>query len=204
MAHRYMSIAEQSAILTGIAAYVAGYLTPEGFTYTPPIDDEHNHVLVGPNEAKLYISMEGDTKGDRIYIGGSFHIGKDRFGNPGSYVRPDNDPGTISVALKRGEEAIAREIRMRYLPKYLPALAQARQKRDAQQAYRTARHENLQKLQNLGGDMRKLDIDAERGYLHIGEVYGHIEATNDSASLELRCLTIQQAEAIIKLLKKIQ
>jgi len=201
MAHRYLSTAEQSLVLNKLAAYVADYLTPEGFTYTPPSEDSYSHKLVGPNEATLYLRMTGDTKGDRVEISGGFHIGKSKYGNL-EFVRPNcGVPNDISVALSRGPDAIAKEIKNRYLPKYLSALTQARDQRDKAEAYTQAKLANLQRLQNLGGDARKIARDAEGGYLSIGEVYGHIEATDDSARLDLRCLTIKQAEAVINLLK---
>lgn len=202
MAYRSIDTAERILTLHAIASYLNGYLGKEGFKYTQPTEDMYQYKLVGPDEAVIYLSLEGDSKGDRLSISGGFHIGKDKFGNT-EFVRPNCGISSgITVAVKRGDEAIGHAVLRRFLPKYLAELAQARKQRDESEAYLQAKLSNLQRLQNLGGDTRKLDRDAVRGYLHIGEMYGHIEATNDSATLELHCLTIEQAEAVIKLLRR--
>jgi hypothetical protein len=202
MAHRYISGAEANLILTKVASYVAGYLKSEGYRYQPPTEDGYMHKLVGPNEATIYLNVSGHTSGDRINISGGFNIGSGRTGS-GYFVRPNMGINSeISVSLSRGEETIAREIQKRFLPVYMVELAAARKQRDANEAYHNAQLGNLQRLQNLAGDCRKLDCDAEKAYLLIGEVYGYIRATDNTASLELRCLTIKQAEEIINLLRK--
>jgi hypothetical protein len=201
MAHVYRSTEESNRILSKVAQYVADYLASEGFTYTPPTEDGYQHKLVGPNEATLYLRLEGNSNGDRIAVSGGFHIGKGRYGNS-EFVRPKSGvPSDISVALARGEKAIAKEINHRYLPKYLFALAEAVVQRDAEQLYTDKKMGNLRHLYNLTGANRTLDAGT-RAYLQVGEVYGHIETSDNFATLELRCLTIQQAEAVIKLLKK--
>ncbi len=40
-----------------------------------------------------------------------------------------------------------------------------------------------------------------RFHLRMGEVYGTAQASNDTAQLELRCLTIPQAEYILRYLR---
>lgn len=209
MAHIYRSMEETRETLRNVANYLAVFLSEGGsgwdgaskWTYTNPEGDNWQHKIVGPDEAVIYVTLEGDTKGDRINLSGGFHIGTSKWGNS-EYVRPNSGvPSSISVALSRGNAVIAAELKRRYLPAYLKALAEARTQRDHNEAYHNAKLSNLQRLQNLGGDTRKLDYDAERGYLHIGETYGYIQTTDNSASLELRCLTMAQAEAIIKVLK---
>lgn len=199
MAHRYISSAEGYAILKGVAEYVAGQL--EGFTYTLPIEDDYSHKLVGPNEAVLYLRVEGDTMGDRIEIGGSFHVGLTAYGNT-EFVRPKSGvPSDITVSLARGNEAIAREIKNRYLPKYLAALAEAIAQRDADTAYKNKQTAILTHLALVAG-CRTPDLHGHSVRLGIGEIYGSIEAYGDSVTLELRSMTMKQAEAVIKLLKK--
>src|ERR1035437_10317822 len=102
MAHVYRSTEESNRILSKVASHAAGYLAPEGFTYTPPTEDDYQHKLLGPKEATLNLSLEGDTKGDRIKVGGGFHIGMGVYGNL-EFVRPKSGvPSDISVALARG------------------------------------------------------------------------------------------------------
>lgn len=199
MAHRYLSTADQSQILKPLASYLSIHLV--GFTYLTPTEDIYSHKLVGPDEAMLYISVIGDTKGDRINISGGFHIGKTKFGNS-EFVRPKSGvPSDISVALSRGYEVIAREIENRYLPGYLTALAEARMQRDADQAYIVKQQSTLSRLSLLAGG-RTPDLQSHSVHLGIGEVYGDIEAYGDSVTLNLRSLTMAQAESIIKLLRK--
>ena len=200
MTHVYRSTEESDRVLSEVAYYVVRQL--EGFTYTEPTEDSYSHILVGPNEAKLYLRLEGDTKGDRIGVSGHFHIGRTAYGNT-EFVRPKSGvPSAITVSLARGEETIAREIKNRYLPKYLAALAEARAQRDATQLYMDKKMGNLRHLHNMTGETRTLDAGTTRAYLQVGEVYGHIETSDNTATLDLHCLTMKQAEAVIKLLKK--
>jgi hypothetical protein len=199
MAYRHTDTATVRTALKHLANAVSFGLG-KGWT-VPEQELDYSARLEGPDEAKVYLRIEGDTKGDRVNVSGGFHIGTTAHGNS-EYVKPRSGvPADISVALSRGTEVLLREINSRYLPKYLAALAEARTQRDADIAYRNAKHSNLQHLQDLGGDKRKLDFDAERGYLHIGEVYGYIEASETTARLELRCLPLSLAEKIIKLIK---
>jgi hypothetical protein len=206
MAHVYRSPEDHNRILSKVAAYAARYLAPE-FTYTPPTEGGYQHKLVGSNEATLYLSLEGDTKGDRIIVSGGFHIGTISFGGYGAYVRPNSGvPSDISVALARGEAAVAMEIRRRYLPVYLVALAEARAQRDADTAYIVKQQATLSRLALVAGN-RTPDLQcAGSGRSHtvslsIGEIYGDIEAYGDSVTLKLRSMTLAQAEAVLKLLK---
>lgn len=209
MAHRYLSTAETTLTLTKLAAYVAVFLSEGGsgwdgtsqWTYTPPTEDSYSHKLIGPDEAVIYLSLTGDTAGDRVNISGSFHIGKTKFGNS-EFVRPKSGtPSDISVALDRGFATVAQEILKRYLPKYLPALAEARTQRDADQAYKVKQQSNLSRLALLAGS-RTPDMQSHSVSLSIGEVYGDIEAYGDSITLKFRSLTMAQAETLIKTLRK--
>ena len=107
----------------------------------------------------------------------------------------------LKEAVRRGNDAIGREIVKRYLPKYLPALAEARAQRDADQAYKDKRHATLQRLVKETGDTRTVAVGDERAYLRIGEAYGNADSYGDSVNLNLHSLTLTQAEAIIKLLR---
>lgn len=198
MAHRYLSTAEQNLILTKVAAYVAGCI---GFNYSLPTEDTYSHKLIGPDEAVLYISVIGDTNGDRINISGGFHIGRTKWGNS-EFVRPKSGvPSDITIALSRGNEVIAHEIKARYLPGYLVALAEARTQRDADQAYIVKQGASLSRLALLAGS-RTPDLQSHSVYLNIGEIHGAIEAYGDSITLNMHRLTMKQAEAVIKLLRK--
>ena len=200
MAYRSTNLNEVHEELKRIAYTLVGGLP--GWVYAEPDERSCYHKLIGPDEATLYLSIDGDTKGDRLRVSGGFHIGKTKYGNP-EYVRPNTgDPGSMTMAIARGPEAIVRTVSRYVQDKYLPALAQAIKQRDEAEAYLQAKLSNLQHLQSLAGDTRTLARDAERGYLHIGEAYGHIEATDDSERLDLRCLTIKQAEDIINLLRR--
>lgn len=196
MAHVYKSTEETTLILTQLAVHLAAYI---GFSYTQPNEDNYAHKLIGPDEAVLYISLIGETKGDRINISGGFHIGKTKYGND-EYVRPENHPGEITVALSRGPDAIGHEIACRFLPKYLSALAEARTKRDANVTYQVKQQTNLSRLALAAGSYTP-DAESHSVDLSIGEVYGDIEAYGDSITLKLQSLTVKQAEHVIKLLR---
>jgi hypothetical protein len=199
MSHIYRSTEEGNAVLVPLTQYLAQALG-EGWSVEPS-EGCWGHRLVGPNEARLYLSLEGDTKGDRINISGGFHIGRTKFGNS-EFVRPKSGvPSDITVALARGNEAIAREIMNRYLPKYLAALAEARTQRDADNAYKVKQQSTLSCLALLAGSQAP-DLQSHTVSLSIGEIYGDIEAYGDSVTLKLRSMTRKQAGDVLTLLRK--
>ena len=77
----------------------------------------------------------------------------------------------------------------------------------ADKSYDTQVTANLQRLAKVSGTVLTTDTDKYRREertsftLSIGEVYGTVQASNNTAQLELRCLTVAQAEHILQYLK---
>jgi hypothetical protein len=173
-------------------------------------DDENNHkhiYQVGTN-ARLYVSQRYGVN-THILIGGSLHVGRD-----GQYVEVYEGTGSgwhrasageITVAISRGPATIAKEITRRFLPEYLRVLALANAKVASDTAYETDVRLNLKRLAKAADTTVTFDDtnrwDKREAFsLSIGEVYGTVHTSKDTATLELRSLTIKQAEAILQAL----
>ncbi len=187
-----------------------------GWTYTQ--DDEGYaktiDQLAAYGNAKLYVSQRYGVNATHVVIGGGLHVGRD-----GSYVEvyenvvdsrggftwERQSAGEISVAIARGPAVIAKEITRRFLPHYLHVLALANAKVASDNVYANAVRANLVRLCKAADppvsfdDTNRWDT-REVTSLSIGEVYGTIHASKDTATLELRSLTIAQAERILQAL----
>jgi hypothetical protein len=145
-----------------------------------------------------------------VSISGSLNIGRN-----GAFVTVYEggqrlSPGSISVALSRGPEAIAKEITRRLLPEYLRIFALAVAKLQADNAYDFDVSANLHFLAKAIGTVvpsKKDDgnsyVEAQRESISFnrGEAYGTIRVSNKTAELHLRSLTITQAEHILNYIK---
>jgi hypothetical protein len=201
---------EHMAILNTLAAQLAKQLTAkadcsdEPWTFTTPEEDSYSVHIDRADGAKLYMRMEhsvGYDKNDRVAIGGSLNIGKNRafveVRENGKRVGTDE----ITVALSRGPEAIAKEIMRRLLPEYLRVLAVAQAKVKADAEYEAKKVSNLRQLaKSIGKTLAYTDEQlAERSSFYTD--YGTVEASGSTAYLKLN-LTIEQAEHILKYLAK--
>jgi hypothetical protein len=182
-----------------------------GSDWTVDFDDEGyvKYIKSLTSNAKLYLGQRYGTKSTHVTISGTLHVGRD-----GQYVEVYEGTGSgwhrasageISVAIARGPAIIAKEIKRRFLPEYLRILALANAKVLADTAYETDVRLNLLRLAKAAGTTVAFDDtnrwDKREAFsLGIGEVYGTIHASQKTATLELRSLTIKQAEAILQAL----
>ena len=207
-----MNSIERSEALRTIAFCVAEELG-HPWAYVEPRAEESNWSEFISNletGMKIYFSLHA-SKGyevlDRVEVSGSLNIGKN-----GQFVSVYEGgqrltAGSISVARDRGVVAIAKAIRSRFLPEYTRVYGLAVMKIAADSAYDYQVTANLQRLAKASDTVIPADKDNYRSearssfHLSMGEVYGTAQASNDTAQLELRCLTIPQAEYILRYLK---
>lgn len=185
MAHRYVSTEETRTILNKLIYEVAKGLGEGWYPRTGQVD--YISEISGPNNASVWLRLEGDTKGDRIEVSGGFYVGKER-----KHEKPRSGyPANISVALSRGTDVLVKEIKRRFLPEYLPKLAEAQAQVAAENEYVRKVRENTLRVSGN-----------ERGYLEIEDGHGTVEASADTVSLKLYNLTVEQAVTVVNLLKR--
>ena len=114
-----------------------------------PLDEPYpTQYIKGPNESELAIRIEtyGSRKG-RIEVHGNFHIGRNQeFIDVREWNHSTSERcklPEISVSGTRGAAAIAKEIKRRFLPEYLPLLQKAINRRDAANSHEDKTRANL-------------------------------------------------------------
>ena len=140
----------------------------DGWTFKPLDEPYPTQYITGPNEAELAIRIEtyGSRKG-RIEVHGNFHIGRNReFIDVRDWNHTTSERcklPEISVSGNRGAEAIAKEIKRRFLPEYLPLLQKAIDKRDAANSHEDKTRANLViLLQSSTPEYQKSGTEAQR------------------------------------------
>jgi hypothetical protein len=177
-----------------------GEQTP-AWTFKPMEEPYPTQYIIGPNEAELSIRIEtyGSRKG-RIEISGNFHIGR---GREFIDVREWNGSERsklpeISVSGERGAQAIAKEIKRRFLPEYLPLLAKAIARRNEANSYEDKTRANLATLAEIAGAR----VPEERGRTTTYFTGGDIQVCGDSITLKLSSLSVEQAKQILEMMKE--
>ena len=176
-----------------------------------PLDEPYpTQYIKGPNESELAIRIEtyGSRKG-RIEVHGNFHIGRNReFIDVREWNHSTSERcklPEISVSGTRGAAAIAKEIKRRFLPEYLPLLQKAIDKRDAANSYEDKTRANLTVLAAVVN--ASVPTERERStasFYHNDKAYGDIQVSGDSVSLKLSSLTMQQANRILAMLAEVR
>jgi hypothetical protein len=204
---RAIEVAEKQAALAALETLRTDLARILNFKYvTFPAAEEREGYLVTPEGARVYVSYEGYNQYERVSVSGYLNIGKNN-----QYVEaydPANNNQrvsleSISVAVKRGAEVIAKEITRRFLPQYLRifALAQARVRRDVE--YQSNVRRNLVTLLPLIGKTEKdLREDySEISYYTEGRGYGTIRSHEDSVTLTLNSVSVEKAKQILAILE---
>ena len=214
-----MTSAERTTHISGLGRQVAAELRKlnphRPWTFVEPTEDVYSVYLRNAGKARIYIQFDGyNNTPQRLVISGYQHIGKN-----GSYVevydRGADGTGwtkasvpSISVALSRGCEAIAKDIAKRFLPEYLRIFALVEEKVATDLAYEQKIAANLQRLADVAG----VQFHSEDGLNYRGEqrkefswkvgtAYHEVKVNDHEADLKLNDLTFEQAEKIITLLK---
>jgi hypothetical protein len=167
-----------------------------------PLDEPYpTQYIKGPNESELAIRIEtyGARKG-RIEVHGNFHIGRNR-----EFIDVREWNGSercklpeISVSGTRGAAAIAKEIKRRFLPEYLPLLQKAITKRDEHASYEDKTRANLTVLAAIVNAAVPTERDrSTASFYHNDKAYGDIQVSGDSVTLKLSSLTMGQAKQIL-------
>ena len=111
----------------------------------------------------------------------------------------------ISVCGTRGAAAIAKEIKRRFLPEYLPLLQKAIDRRDAANSYEDKTRANLTVLAAIVNAHVPTERDrSTASFYHNDKAYGDIQVSGDSVTLKLSSLTMKQAERILTLLTEVR
>jgi hypothetical protein len=174
-----------------------------------PLDEPYpTQYISGPNEAELAIRIEtyGSRKG-RVEVHGNFHIGRNReFIDVREWNHSTSERcklPEISVSGTRGAAAIAKEIKRRFLPEYLPLLQKAIEKRDAANAHEDKTRANLVTLAAIVNARVPEERDrTTTSFYHNDKAYGDIQCCGDSVTLKLSSLTVEQAKRILTMLKE--
>ena len=176
-----------------------------------------NIQLDGPAGAGLYLRTPYWEK-DRVVVGARWPTadvnGQHETFQPyfSSYGPNPTKPPRITCAIARGAEAIAKDIERRFLPQYLPLYEQQVERMTAtleDAAYRCHILDRLNATGRLGGHINTTvsppEITFDDGYLKSGGSYAKFTISTYQGlkvSAELRDLTLEQTEAIIRLLVK--
>jgi len=184
------------------------------WTFVEPTEDTYSVYLRNAGQARIYIQFDGYNEPTRLTVSGYLHIGKN-----GQYVevyeRGADGRGwnrasvpIITIALKRGPEAIAKDIAKRFLPEYLRVFALAEAKGAADAEYDGKITANLQRLAKAAGENVGTEDIRGRGEVRkdftfrVGDSrYYTVTASAKDCSLKLDALSIEQAEVIIRYLK---
>jgi hypothetical protein len=133
-------------------------------------------------------------------VHGNFHIGRDK-----QFVDVREWNGSeraklpeISVAGDRGAQAIAKEIKKRFLPAYLPLLAKAIARRDEANSYEDKTRANLVYLAASVG----APVPDERNRSTVYASGVEIQVSGDSITLKLSSLNVEQAKQILQMVKE--
>ena len=215
-----MTSAERTIALSDIALQIAYKLHStcgQAWEFVKPTEDVYSVYLRNAGNARIYIQFDGYENPKRLSISGYQHIGKN-----GQYVEvyenvKRNDythwervtAPSITVALSRGYEAIAKDIAKRFLPEYLRVFSLAVTKVAADAEYEAKIAANLQRLADVAG----VKFHSEDGLNYRGEqrtsfswkvgtAYHEVKVNDHDADLKLNDLTFEQAEFIIRYLRK--
>ena len=214
-----MTSAERTAALSLWGRAIAqvlndNYTKLRPWTFVEPTEDTWSVYLRNAGKARIYIQFDQYEVPKRLIISGWQHIGKNTSyvevyekGADGSGWNKQSVP-SITVALARGHNAVAKDIAKRFLPEYLRIFALAEEKVAADLAYEGKIAANLQRLAAVAGV--KL-LGAESTYRgeqrkefswRVGTAYHEVKVNDHEADLKLNDLTFEQAEHIIKYLQK--
>lgn len=177
------------------------------WTFVEPTENTYSVYLRNAGDARIYIEFDGYNEPKRLTISGWLHIGKNR-----SYVDVYENGErvfvpSITVALSRGCEVIAKEIARRFLPEYLRIFALAQQKVAKEIAHDTKLTQNLERMARVVG-VKALNVSTSTGRVNTtlnfrtGESqYHHLSVSDDAVQLALD-VTLEQAETILRFLTK--
>lgn len=179
---------ELNTLAQGITSYLEGWAALPVFTRA--------HITNGT--ATFGITIDAYGKRGRVEVYGTYPQYPSRDSNRGYYPLSGEDTPRITCALARGAEAIAKDIKNRFLPKFLAChnlaverIAQSEARLDAEE---TAMH----RLADILGEEFK---HGEVRFNH-NDFWGTISPAGvDTVTFELRRVPVDLAAKICELLK---
>lgn len=200
-----MTSQERTQALSGLARQIATelrkLLPARPWTFVEPTEDTYSVYLRNAGKGRIYLSFDGYNEPTRLSISGHLHIGKDnRFVEV--YERSSRVTlPSITVAIKRGPEAVAKDIAKRFLPEYLRILELAEQKVAEAAAYEATIAEHRNHLAAVCGVKLHPQDECHDFSWHLGG-YHTVKINEKNVDLKLVDLSFAQAEHIIKYLKE--
>jgi hypothetical protein len=213
-----MTSKERTIALSGYALQIAFELHAkhgQAWEFVKPTEDVYSVYLRNAQGARIYLQFEsskGYDLNDRVLVTGHMHLGKN-----GSYVevydRGADGTGwnrvsapSITVALSRGCQAIAKDIAKRFLPEYLRVFAMALDKVQADADYDAQITANLQRLAKVAGVAVSTEQQCygevnKSFHFSVRQRYYDVTASAKDCSMKMSSLTIEQCEFIIKYLR---
>ena len=155
--------------------------------------------------AKLYINFVNGGLRDRVVIRGGMNIARNRgyetVYDPDTHERLHTPE--ITVAVSRGVETIAKEIRRRVIPGYLRIFQLGKAQVEQHNDHVSRTQANLTRLATITRDHIDFAKEPERQMYSFYESQGptgEVHVSGDSVRLERLSLTMQQAEFILQYL----
>lgn len=178
------------------------------------VEDYPGVYLHKKNDPMFELYFRADDYGikGRIEVHGNFHIGRgtgNSFVDVREYLPGDGRTTlpSITVAISRGAEAIAKEIKRRFLPEYTDLYNKAVAKRDSQIAYEDKVFQNLSRLAAIvskpitenatHSSERRTSFD----YYRNNGPYADVSCSADTATLKIHNLSIDMAESILRMIE---
>jgi hypothetical protein len=195
-------------LVNAVAVFLNAGEKSEVWAFKPLNEDYPTQYIIKVAQPECELAFHTETYGSqkgKVTIHGNFHIGHSgnkfvdirEFGTGGYFALP-----SISVTIARGPEAIAKEIKRRFLPEYLPLLAKAIVKRDSREAYENQTRANLLRLAAIvNQSIKDLREDTDRVTVYKDKFYGEIQCSDTKATLTIHDLSIEGAEQILRLVQ---
>jgi hypothetical protein len=178
---------------------IATALGPDWTYRNPSLDGTLSHWAKIKNDDGYSISVTSQWPTYALHISGEFpkdhHLGY-------NVSRP-----SINVSPAKTPEQIAKDIRRRLMPEYLPLWKQAKEQEQARNTFEAEQarlSDELYLLFPAGIARRGNGYDAKNKTIsfHLENGYGDIDASNDSCSMKLRSIPSKLAKAIVGLIAK--
>lgn len=152
------------------------------------------------NGQAIWLKFGSGANRGKIHVSGSWPVGKGQRWTSPSDVREESP--SINVTESRGYEAIAREIKRRFLPEYIRIFTKLVEKIERDEAYEDRKLSAWQRIAKsplLGGSARD---DRQTGYFSLERGYGTARMEgDDSVTFELRSMPLEMAQAVLTALE---
>lgn len=189
-------------LLRAVAAYI------DGFEVKVPADGRQPR-LAGPDGMEIFIATSRER--GKLHIHGDWPTDGNTYMSPrswGAVPYDENGDVSINVSEVRGPEEIARDILRRFLPQYREIYAKCCQRKAENAAYRDRLYVQAQAITKAAGlpAPGRLENSNSEYRLHLGNVteqgwYGTVQVYDKSINLDLRGVTVANAEKILAILR---